>query len=97
VYNEPLARHKKASLESRALLAVPLATPRLLLATPSPAWAEGQVQRSALFRVRSNGSDCSSYKTLTRTEDLVPPTIYYARVAGELTKLMFQGRNMYPP
>ncbi|KAK5744243.1 ATP synthase subunit G atp20 [Elasticomyces elasticus] len=28
---------------------------------------------------------------------LVPPTIYYARVVGELGKLMFQGRNMSPP
>jgi len=30
-------------------------------------------------------------------QGLVPPTIYYARVAGELGKLMFKGRNMYPP
>ncbi|KAK3627539.1 ATP synthase subunit G atp20 [Elasticomyces elasticus] len=30
-------------------------------------------------------------------QGLVPPTIYYARVVGELGKLMFQGRNMSPP
>ncbi|KAK5109390.1 hypothetical protein LTR62_007056 [Meristemomyces frigidus] len=30
-------------------------------------------------------------------QGLVPPTVYYARVVGELGKLMFQGRNMYPP
>ncbi|KAK5732775.1 ATP synthase subunit G atp20 [Elasticomyces elasticus] len=30
-------------------------------------------------------------------QGLVPPTVYYARVVGELGKLMFQGRNMSPP
>ncbi|KAK3674073.1 ATP synthase subunit G atp20 [Recurvomyces mirabilis] len=30
-------------------------------------------------------------------QGLVPPTIYYARVVGELGQLMFKGRNMYPP
>ncbi|KAI7311269.1 hypothetical protein KC315_g12372 [Hortaea werneckii] len=30
-------------------------------------------------------------------QGLIPPTIYYARVAGELGKIMVQGRNMYPP
>ncbi|KAK1066042.1 ATP synthase subunit G atp20 [Friedmanniomyces endolithicus] len=30
-------------------------------------------------------------------QSLVPPTIYYARVVGELGKIMFQGRNMSPP
>lgn len=27
----------------------------------------------------------------------IPPTIYYARVGLELSKLVFQGRNMTPP
>ena len=39
----------------------------------------------------------SSNVGLTNLKGLVPPTIYYARVTGELAKLMFQGRNMYPP
>jgi len=34
---------------------------------------------------------------LTEYQGLVPPTIYYARVVGELGKIMFQGRNMSPP
>ena len=28
---------------------------------------------------------------------MVPPTIYYAKVAGELGKMAVKGRNMYPP
>ncbi|WPH05017.1 Hypothetical protein R9X50_00791500 [Acrodontium crateriforme] len=30
-------------------------------------------------------------------QSLVPPTIYYARVTGELAKLIFHGRGMAPP
>lgn len=29
--------------------------------------------------------------------DLIPPTIYYARVVGELGKIIAQGRGMSPP
>ncbi|KAK4543919.1 hypothetical protein LTR36_004693 [Oleoguttula mirabilis] len=36
-------------------------------------------------------------QAISFVQTLVPPTIYYARVGGELAKLMFQGRNMYPP
>lgn len=28
---------------------------------------------------------------------MIPPTIYYARVGGELAAMMVKGRNMYPP
>ena len=28
---------------------------------------------------------------------MIPPTIYYAKVAGELGRIAVQGRNMYPP
>jgi F-type H+-transporting ATPase subunit g len=28
---------------------------------------------------------------------LIPPTIYYARVVGELGKIIYRGRNMQPP
>jgi len=31
------------------------------------------------------------------TESLIPPTIYYTRVAVELSKLVFQGQKMAPP
>ncbi|KAK3117046.1 ATP synthase subunit G atp20 [Teratosphaeriaceae sp. CCFEE 6253] len=30
-------------------------------------------------------------------QGLVPPTVYYARVVGELGKIIFQGRSMSPP
>ncbi|PWW80087.1 hypothetical protein C7212DRAFT_305736 [Tuber magnatum] len=30
-------------------------------------------------------------------ESLIPPAIYYAKVAKELSKLVFHGQNMYPP
>ena len=36
-------------------------------------------------------------KPLISIAGLVPPTIYYARVGGELMKLVFKGRNMNPP
>jgi hypothetical protein len=28
---------------------------------------------------------------------LIPPTIYYAKVGGELAKLIYTGRGMQPP
>ncbi|TKA70359.1 hypothetical protein B0A55_08507 [Friedmanniomyces simplex] len=36
-------------------------------------------------------------RMISFAQGLVPPTVYYARVVGELGKLMFQGRNMSPP
>ncbi|KAK3117179.1 ATP synthase subunit G atp20 [Teratosphaeriaceae sp. CCFEE 6253] len=36
-------------------------------------------------------------RLISFAQGLVPPTVYYARVVGELGKIIFQGRSMSPP
>ncbi|BDD57459.1 ATP synthase subunit G atp20 [Monascus purpureus] len=36
-------------------------------------------------------------KVISFVDSLIPPTVYYSKVAFELAKLVFRGQNMYPP
>ena len=46
------------------------------------------------------GTDVSTilrHLQLTIMPGLIPPTVYYARVGGELAKIIYRGRSMQPP
>ncbi|KAK5121329.1 hypothetical protein LTR85_005495 [Meristemomyces frigidus] len=59
----------------------------------------GSTMSSAASRASAavSGIGGRTGQAISFVQSLIPPTIYYARVGGELMKLMFQGRNMYPP
>lgn len=57
----------------------------------------GQVQPSASYKVRMEDVNAREDADVDIREGLIPPAIYYARVVGELGKIVFRGRNMYPP
>ncbi|KAK5131801.1 hypothetical protein LTR08_000556 [Meristemomyces frigidus] len=63
--------------------------------TSSASSTVSRVVSSASNTVSSMGGRTG--QAITFAQGLVPPTLYYARVGGELVKLMFKGRNMYPP
>jgi len=69
----------------------------MLQAKQCQASVVGQVRPSFSYKVRAKDMEARGYADVDIDEGLIPPTIYYARVAGELGKMMFRGRNMYPP
>lgn len=65
-----------------------------------------RVQSSATEKLSSAGSALSKSlagvggrtgQVIKFVNSLIPPTLYYGRVAGELGKIIVQGRNMAPP
>lgn len=65
-----------------------------------------RVQSSATEKLSSAGSALSKSlagiggrtgQLISFVNSMVPPTIYYGRVVGELGKMAVQGRNMAPP